>query len=421
MINEERLRQDLEALSRIGRLPGGDVCRPAFSPADRQARGWFIGRLEEAGLEVKVDEAGNIFGRLADVSGPAVLCGAHLDTIENGGAFDGALGVLAALECARVIREQNLSCPSPLEVVAFSDEEECFLGFLGSLAVVGRLSVRQVEEAKNSAGLELSRAMAECGLEASNIVRARRDPSSIKAFVELHIEQGPILEEQGASVGVVQAVKGDYRYGITVRGRRDHAGTPMGSRRDPLFGALTLVETMRAERSSVDPEALMTVGRFAVQPGLENVVPQRVDFSVDFRDEDPACLRKLERRLLREIERLRSALFLDIQQQSLLKIEPVPLSPWIQAAVREAADRLSIDWHPIDSGAGHDAQVLGQLVPAGMIFVPSRDGRSHCPEEYTEWADIRRGAEVLLAVLLHLASADAPPADPSTAGGPCSA
>ena len=405
MINSQRLRSDLEELSRIGRLPTGGISRPAFGPAETQARRWFIGKLEEAGLEVNVDQAGNISGRLSG-PGAAVLSGSHLDTIENGGAFDGALGVLAALECVRVITEKSLSCPCPVEVIAFSDEEEAFLGFLGSLALTGQLSAEELEGAKNSQGFKLSRAMAERGLELEVVLRAKRDPSTIKAFVELHIEQGPILEEQGASVGVVEGIKGNYRYGITLRGRRDHAGVPMKGRQDPLFAALGLIEKLRACSGTFDSEVLMTVGRFVVEPGLENVIPERVYFSIDFRDDNPRALRSLEERLSEEIERLRSGTSLEIQQRQLLKIEPLPLSPSIQGAIKQAAEQLGIDWLALRSGAGHDAQVLGRFVPTGMIFVPSRGGRSHCPEEYTEWHDIERATEVLLAVILRLARAD---------------
>jgi hydantoinase/carbamoylase family amidase len=403
VINIRRLQGDMEELSRIGRLPSGGISRPAFSPAEIQARRWFIRRLEQAGLEVTEDEAGNISGRLPG-EGPAVLSGSHLDTIENGGAFDGALGVLAALECLRVIKERNLRCPAPVEAISFSDEEEAFLGFLGSLALTGRLAKEDLEAARNPQGLELSRAMAEYGLDIGNIHRAARDPLTIKAFVELHIEQGPILAERGVSVGVVDTIKGNVRYGITLQGRRDHAGIPMKARRDPLFAAVALIERMRAHCGRIVPEVLMTVGQFEVQPGLENVIPGNVYFSVDFRNENPGVLRTLEQHLLDEMKRLGRAFSVEIRQRPLLKIDPVPMSASIGGAIKQAAGGLDIPWLALQSGAGHDAQVLGRFVPAGMIFVPSRGGRSHCPDEYTDWNDIRRATEVLLAVILQLAA-----------------
>jgi N-carbamoyl-L-amino-acid hydrolase len=403
MVDMGRLRAEMEELARIGRVPGGGISRPAFGGAEMQARRWFMAKLEEAGLEVRVDGAGNISGRHPG-RGPALLCGSHLDTIRGGGAFDGALGVLAALECVRVIRERRLSCPAPVEVIAFSDEEEAFLGFLGSLAMAGGLSARRIEEAENAAGLPLSRAMAECGLDVGRILHARRDPSTIKAFVELHIEQGPILAEAGASVGVVEAIKGNYRYEITMLGRRDHAGLPASARFDPFFAVLELIQRMRGRAAGC--ACLMTVGRFAVDPGLENVIPESVCFSVDFRHESAGVLEDLESHLFRETERLGAAPGFQTVRRTLLKIDPVPMSPPIQAAIREASDALGVHWLPIQSGAGHDAQVLGRFVPTGMIFVPSEGGRSHCPQEHTSWADIGRAAEVLLAVLLRLAASD---------------
>jgi N-carbamoyl-L-amino-acid hydrolase len=415
MIDGERLRRDLEELAGIGRLPGGGISRPAFSPAEREARAWFVRKLGEAGLTVRVDEAGNISGRLPG-RGPALLCGSHLDTVAGGGAFDGALGVLAALECARVIKERNLSCPSPLEVIAFSDEEESFLGFLGSRALVGRLSPREIAEARNPAGLTLSRALADSGLEAGKVPAARRDLSAIKAFVELHIEQGPILTEQGAAVGAVAAIMGNTRRGITLHGRRDHAGIPLKNRRDPLFGAVALIEKMRAHCRAVDPETLMTVGQFRADPGLENVIPAGVYFSIDLRHAEAAALTKLEQRLDAEIERLRKEQGLAIEMSPLMKIAPVRMSPQIRAAIREAAAGLGLDCPDLESGAGHDAQVLGQYVPTGMIFVSSAGGRSHCPEEHTDWQDIERGSELLLALLLRLAAADLPRPVPPPGG-----
>jgi allantoate deiminase len=248
--------------------------------------------------------------------------------------------------------------------------------------------------------------MAECGLDLRSIPLARRDPSTIKAFIELHVEQGPILDQRGIPVGVVEAIKGNYRYGITLQGRRDHAGVPMKGRRDPLFAALALIESLRDYSGQIDSDVLMTVGRFSVEPGLENVIPESVYFSVDFRNEHDRVLRKMEERLLDEIGRLRSEAYLEIEQRTLLKIDPVPLSPAIRTVIEEAAEQLDIGWLALQSGAGHDAQVLGQFVPAGMIFVPSRGGRSHCPQEYTDWSDIRKATEVLLAVILRLAGAD---------------
>jgi hydantoinase/carbamoylase family amidase len=399
MIDGERLGRDLEELSRIGRLPGGGLSRPAFSPADREARDWFSRRLEKAGLAVKVDEAGNISGRLPG-RGPALLCGSHLDTVED--------GVLAALECARVIKERDLCCPPPLEVIAFSDEEEAFFGFFGSLALTGRVSQQDLEEARNRAGEPLTRALARSGLNPRAVPRARRDPASIKAFVELHVEQGPLLADQGVPAGVVEAIMGNSRFGITIRGRRDHAGIPMKGRLDPLLGAVSLIESMRGHCRKIDPETLFTIGRFTAEPGLENVIPATVSFSMDLRHPELAILTKLGQRLEMEIKRLGPALGLEIEQHPLLKIPPAAMSPAIREVIRESAGRLGIGCLPLRSGAGHDAQVLSRLVPAGMIFVPSVGGRSHCSEEHTDRHDIEAGAELLLAVLLRLAVMDIP-------------
>ena len=404
-INIDRLIEDIEELSRIGRLENGGVSRPSFSEADREARTWLVNKIKEAQLDLFVDSVGNIFGRIHG-KGPAVISGSHLDTIPNGGKYDGALGVLCALECCRVIKEDNLNTISPIEMVTFTDEEERFFFGLGSLAFTGQLDIDQAYAAQDANGIALAEVMAQTGLDIKTIGNARRTSRDVKAFVELHIEQGPILEYERISVGVVDAVKGNYRYGVKLDGRTDHAGRPMKDRRDACLGAVLLVRDIKEALKQInsDGDTLMTVGIFEVQPGLANVVPGMTYFSLDFRDTNIEILKEIESNLTKRAKNIAYQFNLEVAIEEILIIEPVHFSKEIQNILKQVSNELGIKWQRISSGAGHDAQIVAQVIPTAMIFVPSQQGRSHCPEEFTEKKDIEHGANVLLHTLLRLAT-----------------
>ena len=402
-INIDRLKSNLDALSRIGRTPEGGVSRPSFSQADMKARQWFIQKLKDADLAVTVDAAGNIFGRL-DGKGPAVISGSHLDTIINGGFYDGAAGVLSALECINTIKENRIKVKAPLEVVSFSDEEEWFYGFFGSYALTGRLKYAELDRVDDKNGQALATAMREAGLDLAFIEQAERPLNDIKAFVELHIEQGPLLDQTGDVIGVVDSVKGDYRYGITFKGHRNHAGSPMPGRRDPMPAAVRLINYMYMQFDAFESnDALLTVGAIQAVPSVETVIPASVYFSIDFRALDKDILLKLSDLLHNEAKRLADVGDLEVAIEPLIIVDPVLFDYSVLDAVRQAATGLDLKWCHLSSGAGHDGQVLGMYVPAAMIFVPSQDGRSHCPEEYTTIEHLEAGANVLLHTLIKLA------------------
>lgn len=406
MINIERLRKDLEDLSQIGRLPSGGVSRQTFSKTDRQAREWLIAKFQEAGLATRIDEAGNIIGRM-DGSGPAVICGSHLDSIPDGGFFDGVLGILGPLECVRTLKEQGSEIFSPIEIIAFSDEEERFLGFLGSYAFMGDLETMNILSVKDSSGVSLKSAMKECSLDIKLAAKAKRNPEDIKAFVEMHIEQGPILERDKCSIGVVDIIKGNYRYLVKVKGKVDHAGFPMEGRQDALLGAVKLIHMqMEAASRYYAGGTLMTVGQINTDPGLENVVPGEVTFSIDFRSKELNVLQDMKKCLNSQMADIATEWNLQVDSEPLLVIDPLPMSQQIQDIVIQSAKELNISWKRIQSGAGHDAQVVGAKVPTSMIFVPSVNGRSHCPEELTQWIDIEAGTNVLLKTVAALATTE---------------
>ena len=403
-INIDRLQSDLESLAQIGRTPEGGVSRPSFSSADMKAREWFVQKLNDADLEVTVDAAGNIFGRL-DGKGPAVISGSHLDTIINGGFYDGAIGVLSGLECIRTIKEENVTVRAPLEVVSFADEEEWFYGFLGSYAFTGQLKNAALDKVHDKNGQSLEAAMDKAGLNLAFIDQAQRPKKDIKAFVELHIEQGPLLEQTGDVIGVVDNVKGDYRYGITFKGKRNHAGSPMLGRRDPMRAAVHLINYMYTQFEAIkSPDVLLTVGAIQADPSIETVIPASVYFSIDFRTRDKDILLKLSDCLHNEAQQLAEVRSLELTIEPLIIVDPVLFDDNVLNALRQAATDLDLKWCHISSGAGHDGQVMGMYVPSAMIFVPSRGGRSHCPEELTTLKHIEAGANVLLRALIKLAN-----------------
>jgi len=403
-INLSRLRKDLEDLGEIGKTAEGGVWRSSLSEADMEARRWYIQRMTEAGLQHWIDAAGNIFARTGE-GGPAVLAGSHIDSVPNGGRFDGALGVMAAFECIRTIQEQGVRTRLPIEAVAFTDEEGRFGGFIGSGAVAGTLPPEEVARRRDLRGLPLTEAMRNVGLDPARIPEARRDPKDLRAYVELHIEQGPVLESLGLPIGVVQGIIAGSRTWVTFHGRADHAGTtPMSMRKDALLGAaefsLRAREMVLSEGSGT---SVGTVGVLELKPGASNIVPESAFLTLDLRDISWEVLQRLLERTRSLAHEIAQKWGLEATVERMRVSEPAHMSPHIQAIVDEAARNLGLKTHWMNSGAGHDAQILAKVTEAGMIFVPSRQGRSHSPAEFTEWDQIENGANVLLHTLLRLA------------------
>jgi len=403
--NFARLKRDLEELGAVGRTQEGGVSRPSWSDADMQARRWLMERITAAGMEARVDAAGNIFGRWQSGS-PVVLVGSHIDSVPNGGMFDGVLGVLAGLECLRRIKEERVRLRHPLELVAFTDEEGAFGGFFGSYAFTGLLKAENIPNIKDSKGLRILDAMARHAMDAMQAPKAHRNPEGIRAYVELHIEQGPILESQRIPIGLVEAIVGIRRYGITFRGRADHAGTtPMKDRKNALLGAADLVlkghNLILAEGT---PASRVTVGILQLKPAVGNIVPAEAYLTYELREQSAEMLRTLAEKSHALAAEVASVWGLEISIETILEIDPVPMAEEVKAHIVAAAEELGCKVHRLPAMAGHDAQVVGRVAKAGMIFVPSKDGRSHSPLEFTADEDMERGANVLLLTLLKLAA-----------------
>jgi N-carbamoyl-L-amino-acid hydrolase len=405
-INRARLQADIEALAEIGRKPDYGIYRMAFTEADMQGREWFKQRALAAGLEVYQDGAANLHARLGwDGKRPSVMMGSHLDTVPGAGHLDGALGVLVALECLRSIKEENCQLDYPLEAVVFSDEEGRFGGMLGSQAMAGMHSPETIHAAVDLDGVSLVEAMQQVGLNALDALHAKRQPDSIHAFLELHIEQGPVLDKMGISIGSVEAIAGLFKWEISLIGTANHAGTtPMDMRNDAFMGLSEFASQLqRILDENGSARSVATIGRVLLYPGAANVVPGKVEFSLEARDTEQRALDELAdafRKALSAIARRRGLMF---EFKVLSEIAPVKSDKSVLDTIENVAKSLSYPFLQMASGAAHDTQIMANITRAGMIFVPSKDGRSHSIAEWTDMDDIEKGANVALNTLYRIA------------------
>lgn len=402
----ERLERDLKALAQFTATPGAGVTRFSFTPEDRAAREYIKAEMAKAGLSVREDAAGTVIGRReGEVAGPVVMVGSHFDSVKHGGPFDGTAGVVAALEIARALQEHNVKTRYPIEFIAMIEEEGGRFGggLFGSRAMAGKVSQEELVRNKDAQGISTAEAMAAFGFPPENIKAAERRPEDLKAFFELHIEQGPVLEAEGIDVGVVETIVGIVEYEVEITGRPDHAGTtPMTMRADALVAASRVIQAVERLAREAGGGAVGTVGRLEVAPGAANIVPGRVRFTVDFRAKDGRTLADLVAGLKKALhEACQGEVTFNLTEK--LSVPPVVLPESIRELFVREAEARGISTKVMLSGAGHDAMVLAGLTDVGLIFVPSRGGRSHCPEEWTDYAALKKGVDVLLGTILQIA------------------
>lgn len=405
MISSERLAEDFKNLSVIGAGKEGGVTRLAFSDADWEARNIIRQLMIDAGMDVRTDAFGNLIGRRDGLNPEVapVMMGSHIDSVPNGGNFDGVAGVLAGIEVVRCL-EQTVH---PVEVVVFMSEESSRFGMatLGSKAFCGKLSRAQVEQLKDNQGVTLSQAMRQRGLAPERIAEARYD-KPIKAFLELHIEQGKVLETMGKQVGIVTGIAAPSRFKIIITGQADHSGaTPMNMRQDALTAAaeiILLVET--AAKREGHNGTVGTTGIVKAEPGVMNVIPGRVELGVDIRGIAAESKRQVVRDLRAGIAELQAGRGVKVEIITLTDENPVEISREIVEFLENIANDSNYPYMLLPSGAGHDAMHLAELTLTGMIFVPCRGGISHNPAEWASVEDIAAGAEVLLRAVKQLAS-----------------
>jgi N-carbamoyl-L-amino-acid hydrolase len=402
----ERVQRDILRMSEFVSSEEPGYTRISFSKEDREAREYVAHLMKEEGnLSVRIDAAGNLIGsRRGESQKPAILVGSHIDTVRGGGRFDGVSGVIAAIEIARRFEEEKVSMIHPLEVIVFLAEEPSPFGIstVGSRAMTGRLSEDLLISLKDSQGRTLGGAIEGMGGNPSRIREAKRSPAEVLAFLELHIEQGPILYSRGIPIGAVTGIVGILRGRIEVVGRMDHAGTiPMEARKDALVAGSEVV--LALEKVCRELEGVVgTIGKVEVFPNSLNVIPGRVNLGMEVRSLSEALLHETERLFRKELDRVVQKRGVEIHFDSAISSKPVLFHRRLVEQVARVCSFLGISYLEMPSGAGHDANHLAEVVPAGMIFVPSKDGRSHCPEEWTDFEQVCLGTEVLANVVTSL-------------------
>jgi allantoate deiminase len=410
-IDADRLWLRLSELGEIGKSEGGGVTRLSFTREERAAKDLVASYMREADLEVREDAAGNLIGRREGRvrDGPVVLAGSHVDSVRNGGDFDGPLGVLGAVEGLQTMNERDVETQRPIEVVAFTDEEGArfSFGMIGSRATAGRLSTEDLAHEDRN-GISIAEAMCASGLDPARISDAVRAQGSVHAYVELHIEQGVILESEDLRVGVVTGIAGPVWLRYTLTGEAAHAGTtPMNLRRDALAAAAEMMGSIEREAARTGT-SVGTVGQLELEPGGINIIPGRVSFSLDLRDIDERVRDGVEARIMHQAALLCEKRGVELETKTLQRLPPAPCSSVVRDAAKEACEELGFKPFELASGAGHDGMHLIEVCPIGMIFVRSKDGLSHNPAEYSSKEDCAAGANVLYRTLLKLAGGAEP-------------
>ncbi len=393
-VNGTRLNGWLAAFDQIGRTPTG-INRVAYSAADLEGRKYTLSLFEQAGLTPRIDSAGNIYGRLpgTDPAAKPILIGSHVDSVTDGGNYDGPVGSFAAIEVARTLREQSVALKHPLEVVVWQNEEG---GTIGSKVAIGEITDADLEKVARS-GVTIRDGIGLIGGDVARLSESFRKPGDIACYIELHIEQGGLLEKAGLQIGVVQGIVGLRWFEVTITGFANHAGaTPMDQRQDAMLAAAKFTVAVNEAIRSEPGRQVATVGRVNVSPNTTNVIPGQVVLTVDLRDLDRAKLTRFTQtfeRLGREIGKASGTTF---GFKRLVDSEPALADARVMGWIEASAELLGLSKQRMPSGAGHDAQEIARIAPMGMIFVPSVGGISHSPKEFTKADDVARGADVLL-------------------------
>jgi N-carbamoyl-L-amino-acid hydrolase len=400
-VNGQRLNANLTELAVFGKTPEGGTHRLAYSDADLQARQYAMKLMRDAKLNVSIDAAGNIIGRRAgrDAGLKPLMIGSHIDSVPAGGSYDGQVGSMGAIEVARTLSDNNVQLRHPLEVVLFQNEEG---GTVGSVAIGRGLTEKELNLVANSKKT-IREGIKFIGGEPEKLSSVVRKKGDIAAYVELHIEQGGILYQEKIAIGVVEGIVGVFWWDVSIEGFANHAGTtPMNQRRDALLAAARYIDAVNRVVTSIPGRQVGTVGRIQAFPGAFNIVPGKVTTSLGLRDLDAAKVQSMFEKIQAEVRKIEAATGTKFEFKQVNSSQPAPTDVRIRRVIDDSAKQLGMTTRLMPSGAGHDAQEIAHLCPIGMIFIPSRDGISHSPREFSTPEDIANGANVLLHTLLKL-------------------
>jgi beta-ureidopropionase / N-carbamoyl-L-amino-acid hydrolase len=400
-VNGERVNARLKELAQFGKTPEGGTHRLAYTDTDLQARQYAMRLMREAKLEVLIDAAGNIVGRRAgsDTALKPLMIGSHIDSVPAGGSYDGQVGSMGAIEVTQTLSENNVQLRHPLEVVLFQNEEG---GTIGSTAIARGLTEKDLNIVTNSKKT-IREGIKFIGGDTDKLASALRKKGDLAGYIELHIEQGGILHQEKINIGVVEGIVGVFWWDVTIEGFANHAGTtPMNQRRDALLAAAKYIDAVNRIVASLPGRQVGTVGKIQALPGAFNIIPGKVTTSLGLRDLDAAKVQMLFEKIQVEVRQIETATGTKFDFKQVNASQPAPTDARFRRVIDDAARQLGLTAKLMQSGAGHDAQEIAHLCPVGMIFVPSRDGISHSPREFSEPTDITNGANVLLHTLLKL-------------------
>jgi len=399
-VNSKRIMEHILALAEFGKNPQGGASRVAYSDADKQGREYVLGLLLDAKLDVRIDAAGNLIGsRGGSANLKPLLIGSHIDTVPEGGNYDGVVGSIGAIEVAQTLAENNVTTRHPLEVVIFQNEEG---GLIGSRAMDGELTEKELDLVSRSSKT-IREGIKFIGGDVAKLAEMRRQKGDIAAYLELHIEQGGILDSEKINIGVVEGIVGINWWDVTIEGFANHAGTTaMNNRQDALLAAAKFIEAVNRVVTSLPGRQVGTVGRINALPGAPNVIPGKVVLSLELRDLDAAKINMVFEKIQAEAQKIASDSKTKFDFKEINVNIPAPTDPQIRSSISDAARELGLTTKLMPSGAGHDAQDMARLGPVGMIFVPSVGGISHSPREFSRPEAIANGANVLLHTLLKL-------------------
>lgn len=409
-VDINRIRDDIENIANITATPGNGCSRFSYSQEDKKARDYLLNEMTKLGLDIKIDGVGNIRATYANGNKEEahIMIGSHIDTVYNGGKFDGVLGVVSALEVVRVIKENEIQVKNPIEIIIFAEEEGSNFGatLLGSKVLTGKYKLQDLKSLTNDNGVTSYQVIKDFGLNVDNIENQVLKKNEIKAMIELHVEQGAILDHEEIPVGIVESIAGMKTYKISLKGESNHAGsTPMNLRKDPMVGASKIISYIEeVAKKKASPTTVATVGKFHCEPNGSNVIPGDIIFYVDIRDVDIEGIKTVENEMIKKVEEVAKEHNLSFTIDLVSKSDSVNLSKMVLNTIEEVAMEMDYKYKKMNSGPVHDSVMLTEITEVGMIFVPSIKGKSHCPEEETEYEDIDVGTNLLLNTVIKLAS-----------------
>lgn len=405
--NIERIQRDIIELSKFNSSKDGGLTRFSLTDEDRAARNYLKEELGKLDVKIYEDQAATLFARRegTDPDAPVIMIGSHFDSVRNGGNFDGPAGVVMALEIMRTLEENNVRTKYPIEFVGMIEEEggRFGSGVFGSRAMAGLVSYEQLLQNKDSEGVSMAEAMEKFGFDPKRVSEAKRDASDVKAFIELHIEQGPILEKNSKDIGIVEFIVGINEFKVVLSGRPDHAGTtPMDMRADALSIASKVISKIDSYPVSENNGTVATVGVLEVKPGAANIVPAQVVFTVDIRSKDEKSISNVKEKIVNHLTELTNGSDVSYQLFDMLNVKPVRMNEEVIGIFKKSAEELKLSHQMMLSGAGHDAMIMAAVTEVGLIFVPSKDGRSHCKEEWTDYDKLQNGIELIYNTIIEL-------------------